>query len=319
MPQWTPADIPDQTGRTAIVTGANSGIGLETARELARRGAHVVLAVRDTGKGDRAAAAIGGSVEVRALDLADLASVRAFAGDAPAPDLLINNAGVMALPYRRTADGFEMQLGTNHLGHFALTGLLLPRLAERPEPRVVTVSSQAHRMGKIAFDDLQSERSYKKWAAYGQSKLANLLFTYELARRAEAAGSPVRAYAAHPGYSATNLQLRGPQMEGSSLGERASALANKVLAQSSEMGAQPTLFAATTPELPTGTYVGPDGPGEWRGRPRPTDSNARSKDRDAAARLWHASEEITGVRFAFSAGAGEGAGAGAVTGGGGGD
>jgi len=297
---WTAAGLGSQAGRSFVITGANSGIGLAAARALARAGAHVVLAVRDPEKGRAAAAGLPGAVEVRTLDLADLASVRAFASRwTDDLDVLVNNAGVMAVPEGRTRDGFETQIGTNHLGHFALTGLLLEKLASRPEPRVVTVASQAHRMGRIRFDDLQSERSYRKWAAYGQSKLANLLFTYELARRAEAAGSPLKAYAAHPGYSATNLQLRGPQMESSSVGERASALLNKVIAQSDEMGALPTLFAATTPELPTGTYVGPDGPGEMRGHPRPTDSNARSKDRDTAVRLWEASEALTGVGFSF--------------------
>jgi NAD(P)-dependent dehydrogenase (short-subunit alcohol dehydrogenase family) len=306
MTAWNANQIPDQSGRTAIVTGANSGIGLVTATELARHGADVVLAVRDPERGERAAAAIRpvaphARVTVARLDLADLASVRAFAGSAPAPDLLINNAGVMALPLRRTADGFEMQLGTNHLGHFALTGLLADRMVGRPHPRVVTVSSAAHRIGRMRWDDLQWEKTYRRWAAYGQSKLANLLFTYELARRAEAAGAPLRAYAAHPGYASTNLQLAAGQMEGSGVKEKLGALANAVFAQSSETGALPTLFAATVEALPTGTFVGPDGPGEMRGHPRPTDSNAASKDLAAAARLWRVSEELTGVGFDFAA------------------
>jgi NAD(P)-dependent dehydrogenase (short-subunit alcohol dehydrogenase family) len=316
MTQWNANQIPDQSGRTAIVTGANSGIGLVTATELARHGADVVLAVRDLERGERAAQAIRpvaphASVTVARLDLADLASVRAFAEAAPAPDLLINNAGVMALPLRRTADGFEMQLGTNHLGHFALTGLLAGRMLRdvaqspsvsegrpgEPFPRVVTVSSGAHRIGRMRWDDLQWERTYHRWAAYGQSKLANLLFTYELARRARAAGAPLRAYAAHPGYAATNLQLAAGRMEGSQIKERLAALGNAVFAQSSGMGALPTLFAATVEELPSGTFVGPDGPGEMRGHPRPTDSNAASKDLGAAERLWVVSEALTGVSF----------------------
>src|SRR5215207_5133070 len=202
--KWTAADLPSLDGRTVIVTGANSGIGLAAAREMARAGARVVLAVRDTAKGDQAAASLPGTVEVRALDLADLASVRSFAeGWSEDVDILVNNAGVMAVPEQRTADGFEMQIGTNHLGHFALTNLLLPRVKDR----VVTVASGAHRMGRIDLDDLNWERrGYDRWRAYGQSKLANLLFTLELQRRVDESGSDVRAVAAHPGWSATNLQ-----------------------------------------------------------------------------------------------------------------
>ena len=201
--RWTAADLPDMTGRTVVVTGANSGLGAIAARELAGAGARVVLAVRDTKRGEAAAATMPGDTEVRALDLADLSSVRAFADGWDGPlDVLINNAGVMAIPERRTADGFEMQFGTNHLGPFALTNLLLPRITDR----VVTVASDAHRIGKIKFDDLNAERRYGRWSAYGQSKLANLLFTLELQRRLEAAGSAVSAHAAHPGYAATNLQ-----------------------------------------------------------------------------------------------------------------
>ena len=220
---WTAADIPDQTGQTAVVTGANSGIGLIAARELARAGATVVMACRDQGKGEDAIAELrkevpGAEPQLRRLDLASLASVREFAtavsGQHGSIDLLVNNAGVMATPRRETADGFELQLGTNHLGHFALTGLLLQRLNAGPEPRVVTVTSTAHRTGRINFDDLQGEKRYFRWAAYGQSKLANLLFAYELQRRAEAAGLELRSIAAHPGYSATNLQSAGPGLGG---------------------------------------------------------------------------------------------------------
>jgi NAD(P)-dependent dehydrogenase (short-subunit alcohol dehydrogenase family) len=301
--KWTPDQIPDQSGRVAVVTGANSGIGAVAARELAAHGAHVVLAVRNIEKGEAAAAKMSGDVEVRRLDLADLSSVREFAagfdGDL---DLLVNNAGVMALPHRTTADGFEMQIGTNHLGHFALTGELLPRLLTTAEPRVVTIASGAHRMGKIAFDDLNWEqRRYRKWNAYGQSKLANLLFAYELQRRAEAAGLPLRSVAAHPGWAATHLQFAGPEMAGSKLEHRGAALMNKVIAQDDEHGGWPTLYAATTPDLPGGSYVGPDGFMELRGRPKVVESSSRSKDREAATRLWTLSEELTGVTYAFAA------------------
>jgi len=310
MSEWTSKDVPDQTARTVVVTGANSGIGFHAARVLAERGADVVLGVRDTSRGEEAAGRIrdgarDARVDVRRLDLADLGSVREFAAGVGERfgyglDMLINNAGVMALPYRTTADGFEMQLGTNHLGHFALTGLLLDALLRRPDPRVVTVSSAAHRMGRINFDDLQSERSYRKWPAYGQSKLANLLFAYELQRRASAAGTPLRSVAAHPGYSATNLQVAGPQMSGSSLNERFMVMLNKVVAQSSEMGAEPTLYAATTPDL-LGAFVGPSGPGEMRGHPQVVTSNSRAMDETTARRLWEVSEALTGVRYEFAA------------------
>ena len=302
---WTAADIPDQTGRRVIVTGANSGIGWVAARELARAGADVVLAVRDIDKGRAAATRIsdataGADPEVRPLDLADLASVRAFAGDWTGPlDLLVNNAGVMATPYRKTQDGFELQFGTNHLGHFALTGLLLASLLEVDDPRVVSVSSGAHRMGKMRWDDLQGERSYQRWRAYGQSKLANLLFTLELGRRAGARGIPLRAVAAHPGYADTNLQVRGAQMEGSSLKERLGRLGNLVLAQSADMGALPTLFAAAAPGLPSGTYVGPGGPGEARGHPKIVGMSGAARDAADATRLWAISESLTGVTYVW--------------------
>jgi NAD(P)-dependent dehydrogenase (short-subunit alcohol dehydrogenase family) len=236
-----------------------------------------------------------GSTEVRALDLADLGSVRAFAAELEGPiDVLVNNAGVMALPERRTKDGFEMQLGTNHLGHFALTGLLLDRIGDR----VVTLSSQMHRVGKINFDDLQSERKYSAWPAYGQSKLANLIFAFELDRRLRAAGSDVRSVAAHPGYAATNLQTTGPEMSGSRIGVLLNRLNNVVLAQSAEKGALPTLYAATQ-DIPSGAYVGPDGPFESRGHPHLVSGNGRSRDPETARRLWAESERLTGVTFAF--------------------
>jgi NAD(P)-dependent dehydrogenase (short-subunit alcohol dehydrogenase family) len=296
MSSWTPAEMPDQSGRTFVVTGANSGIGLAATRELAASGARVVLAVRDTAKGEAAAAGLSGDPEVRALDLADLASVRAFAeGLDRNIDVLVNNAGVMATPHRTTADGFELQLGTNHLGHFALTGLLLARIRDR----VLTISSGAHRMGRIHFDDLQSERSYGRWPAYGQSKLANLLFMYELQRRLDAAGSPLRSVAAHPGWAATNLQFHTESFQ-----DRIMGLVNRIFAQSDEQGAWPTLYAATTPDMPGGSYVGPDGFLEQRGNPKLVGSSAAARDDDTARRLWEVSEALTGVRYEFGVAAG---------------
>jgi len=304
--KWTAADLPELSGRVFVVTGGNSGLGLETARELARKGGHVVIACRNATQAQAAlenirTSAPRASVESMSLDLADLASVRAFAAALRERhgrlDALCNNAGVMALPYRRTADGFEMQLGTNHLGHFALTGLLLETLLATPGARVVSVSSGAHRIGRIRFDDLQSERRYSKWQAYGQSKLANLLFTYELARRAEKAGVDLTALAAHPGYAATNLQAAGPRMQGSVLGERFVALGNRLFAQPAAMGALPTLYAAAAPEVRSGEYYGAGGPGELWGHPKRVGSSRRSRDLEVAARLWQVSEDLTGVRF----------------------
>jgi NAD(P)-dependent dehydrogenase (short-subunit alcohol dehydrogenase family) len=287
--KWTAADLRRQDGRTFVVTGANSGIGLVAARGLGRAGARVVLAVRDEGKGRAAAQTIPGS-EVRRLDLADLASVRAFAeaweGEI---DVLVNNAGVMAVPERRTKDGFELQIGTNHLGHFALTNLLLPHVKDR----VVTVSSGAHRAGKIDLADLNWERRrYRRWPAYGQSKLANLLFTAELQRRLAAAGSDVRAVAAHPGYAATNLQNRTENL----LQNAVMAIGNRVFAQSDEMGALPTLYAATQ-DIPGNSYVGPDGRGEQRGHPTLVGRSGAAADDETARKLWELSERLTGVGF----------------------
>jgi len=292
---WKTTQIPDQAGRRVVVTGANSGIGFHAARELAQHGARVVLAVRDEAKGRAAAQQISGDVEVRRLDLADLDSVRAFAAVWDGPlDLLVNNAGIMAPPLRRTAQGFESQIGTNHLGHFALTGLLLGALLKTERPRVVTVSSAAHRMGKIRFDDLQSERGYKPWQAYGQSKLANLLFCFELQRRADDSGANLTSVAAHPGYAATNLQTG----TANKLQNLLMGVANKVVAQSAEAGALPTLFAAVEP-LPGAAYAGPSGPGEMRGAPQLVDASSAAKDAQTAAALWTVSEELTGVTFDF--------------------
>jgi len=301
---WTAAYIPDQTGRTAVVTGANSGIGYQTALELARRGARVVLAVRDTGRGQEALRRLRAEVpaaaaELGSLDLADLASVRAFAGSLPYGelDLLVNNAGIMAVPLLRTVDGFETQFGVNHLGHFALTGLLLGRLLARPGARVVTVTSGMYRTGRIGFDDLGAERGYRKWAAYSQSKLANLLFAMELQRRADAAGRDLTSVAAHPGYAATNLQAVGPRLYGSRLRAGAAVVLNRLVAQSDADGALPVLRAATDPGVRGGEVLGPSGPFELRGTPKLVRVANRARDRAVARRLWETSERLTGVRY----------------------
>jgi NAD(P)-dependent dehydrogenase (short-subunit alcohol dehydrogenase family) len=304
MRHWSADNIPEQQGRTTIVTGANSGLGRIVARELARHGARVIVASRDDAKGAEAAKSIAAAfpsaiVDASQLDLADLASIRAFAERIRARndhiDLLINNAGVMAAPYRRTADGFELQLGTNHLGHFALTGLLLPLLRGQPDTRVVTVSSNNHKGGQMRFDDLQGERRYSRWGAYAQSKLANLLFAFELDRRLKAGGWSVISVAAHPGYSATNLQLSGPPPHERFL----MRLSNRLIAQPAEMGALPLLYAATAPDLPGGSYVGPDGPAEMRGHPVLVQATKRANDEESARRLWDMSERLTGVTYDF--------------------
>jgi NAD(P)-dependent dehydrogenase (short-subunit alcohol dehydrogenase family) len=303
-PPWTAADIPDQRGRVAVVTGANSGLGLETASALAGAGAHVVLACRDEGRARTALEAIRAdhheaSLDVMRLDLASLVSVRDFAKrleDAhPRLDLLVNNAGVMAIPRRTTADGFEMQLGTNHLGHFALTGLLIGPLLRGEGSRVVQVSSTAHRAGRIRFDDLHGQRRYGRWGAYAQSKLANLLFTFELARRLRAAGSSARSLASHPGYAATNLQFA--RLGDARRGERLWQWMNRLLAQDAAMGALPSLYAATAPEARSGDYIGPGGLAEAWGHPARVRASARAQDAETAERLWQVSEDLTGVRF----------------------
>ncbi|MEU6285535.1 oxidoreductase [Streptomyces sp. NPDC047028] len=290
--KWNVTDLP---GRTAVITGANSGLGLATAQALAGAGAHVVFAVRDLERGGAAAARTGGSTEVRRLDLADLASVREFADawDERPLDLLINNAGVMMLPELRTKDGFEMQFGTNHLGHFALTNLLLPYVTDR----VVTVSSGLHRSGDgvIGFADVNLRGRYSPTRAYAQSKLANLLFTLELQRRLTEAGSPVRSLAAHPGYAATNLQSH----HANPVARAFLGIGNRLLAQSDRAGALPTLYAATQ-DLPGAAYVGPDGLGEMRGAPALAGRSAAASDPEAARRLWTLSEELTGVDWGLS-------------------
>ncbi|HXV53349.1 MAG TPA: oxidoreductase [Solirubrobacterales bacterium] len=302
MSAWSANQIPDQSGRLAVVTGANSGLGLETARALAAAGATVVITARDRAKGEAARERItaetpGAAVEARVLDLAALESVRGFAAgiaaDHPRIDMLINNAGVMMPPRGETADGFELQFGTNHLGHFALTGLLLEPLAAVGGARVVTVSSLEHKPGRIHFDDLQSESKYSSRGAYQQSKFANAVFGLELDRRLRAAGSPVISVLAHPGYSATNLQTSGPPFPVSAL----LRISNALIAQSASKGALPQLYAATAPGVEGGEFIGPDGFMEARGTPTEVQPVKRARDEQTARRLWDVSEELTGVRY----------------------
>ena len=307
MADWTESDIPDQTGRRVLITGANTGLGWENARALAGAGAHVVLGCRNPQKAEDALERLlavdpDASAEILLMDMADLSSIRGAVerdGDEPL-DLLINNAGIMGTDKAATADGFEGQLGTNHMGHFALTGLLLGRLDAAPAARVVTVSSGGHRPGKIDFDDLQSERGYNRWVAYFQSKLANLLYTYELQRRLDSAGSSTSALAAHPGGSNTEL---GKSRDGSGgLTAKLIAWSEPIAArlmQSAQMGALPTLRAAVDPEAEGGQYYGPDGWMEQQGHPVQVDSSKRSRDQVVARRLWEVSEDLTGVHYEF--------------------
>jgi NAD(P)-dependent dehydrogenase (short-subunit alcohol dehydrogenase family) len=287
MTDWTAADLPSFAGRTVIITGANSGLGAITARELARNGAKVIMAVRNTAKGEAAARGMTGDVEVRQLDLQDLSSVRKFSDGVDKADMLINNAGIMAAPYALTVDGFESQIGTNHLGHFALTNLLLPKLTDR----VVTVSSMAHWPGRISLNDLNWKiRKYSPWLAYSQSKLANLLFTSELQRRLDAAGSPLRALAAHPGYSHTNLQ----GASGRKLGDALMSAVTRLVATDADFGARQTLYAASQ-DLPGDTFVGPRF-GQI-GRTQPVGRSRAARDAATAAALWELSEQLTGTTF----------------------
>lgn len=304
--EWTVDQIPDQSGRTAVVTGANSGLGFETAKALVGRGANLVLACRSASKAEAAIDAIrreepAGKVEFFALDLASLASIRDFAKRVtdryPQIHLLVNNAGVMAIPQRKTEDGFEMQLGTNHLGHFALTGLLLDSIAAADGSRVVNVSSTMHKIGRMHFDDIHFDKGYSRWPAYGQSKLANLLFTFELQRRFDAAGVATLTAASHPGYAATNLQFEGPRMDGSGLMKRAMGVTNRIFSQSAAMGALPSLYAATAPDVRGADYFGPGGFMELMGHPVRVDSNRKSKSLEDAARLWDVSVASTGVHY----------------------
>lgn len=304
--EWVESNIAIQHGRSFLITGANGGIGFEAARLLADRGAHVVIGSRDAQRGTAALRRIAADspdadLELLPLDLASLDGVRratdAFRERHDHLDVLINNAGVMATPLRRTADGFELQFATNHLGHHALTGLLLPALLAGERPRVVTVSSNLHRRGRIRFDDPNWQREYDPWAAYSQSKLANLLFTFELQRRAARAGLGLMALAAHPGYAATGLQIRGPQMRASSLSERIARVSNTLFAQDAAHGALPTVAAAALPEARGGDYWGPAGFLQMRGLPGQATPASNATDAAAAARLWTLSGTLTGVTF----------------------
>lgn len=304
--KWTKADMPNLAGKTAIITGANSGLGFEVAKGLAEKGATVIMACRSAPKAAKALADLrsdvsNAKVEVMELDLASLASVRKFADDCKAKynslDILCNNAGIMAIPRRTTADGFEMQFGTNHLGHFALTGALIDLVKATPGARVACVSSGLHTSGKINFDDLMGEKSYDKWAAYSQSKLANLLFAYELQRKFSATGINAISVGTHPGYTATNLQSVGPTMEGSLLARIGMKIANTLIAQSVEMGALPLLYGCTASNVNGCDYIGPTGMNGMRGYPGKVKSNELSYDEALAKRLWQVSETLTGVQF----------------------
>ncbi len=308
--RWTADDIPDQTGRTVLITGANSGLGLRSAEALAAKGARVLLACRNAAKGATAleavkAKATDAAPEVRSLDLQSLASVRqcaaALSEELDSLDVLMNNAGIMAVPKAVTEDGFESQLGTNHLGHFALTGLLLPTLLQASEPRVVNVSSNAHKMGRMQFDDLFFERRrYSRWRAYGQSKLANLLFTSELQRQAVEHRTALTVVAAHPGYAATNL-TSGPAI-GAALLKPVLAVADRFAGQPDHMGALPQLYAATMPDVLADDYWGPDGVREQRGHPARVGRTRHAQSTEAAERLWRRSEELTGVTYPWPSG-----------------
>jgi NAD(P)-dependent dehydrogenase (short-subunit alcohol dehydrogenase family) len=313
MSAWTADQIPDLSGKTFVVTGANSGIGFEAVRVLAAKRAAVVLACRNLEKGRAAIDAVakespGARLTLEQLDLGDLGSVRSFADRFnkahPRLDVLINNAGIMAIPRHTTRDGFETQIGTNHLGHFALTGLLLARLVESAPSRIVSVSSLAHTMGKFGAldaEDLRLEHGYSKWGAYGRSKLANLLFAYELERRLEGRFPGVISASCHPGYAATNLQAVGPEMSGSIVGKAFMTLGNAIFAQSATAGALPTLYAATASDVRGGDFVGPGGPFKMVGSPVKQRSNRASHDVDAARKLWDTSVRLTGVDYGILA------------------
>ena len=307
---WSTADIGDLTGRIALVTGANSGIGYETSRALAAHGAHVILACRDDEKARQARDKLESelersSLEVLHLDLADLFSVRRAAGEVLTAharlDILVNNAGVMGTPYRQTADGFDLQMATNHLGHFALTGLLLDRLVTTERSRIVTVSSHMHRLGRVRLDDVAGAKARNPWLVYGTSKLANLLFVAELSRRLEAGGFDTMALAAHPGWTRSNLAGSGGALSGSRVRRRLSRVAGSNLGQSAAGGALPVLCAATSSHVRNGQYIGPAGAFEMFGPPRVARPSRRARDLTMAARLWAASEELTGVHYSVGA------------------
>jgi len=304
--KWLPSDISPQNGRIAVVTGANSGLGYYTSRALALKGAQVIMACRDIRKGEEAMHQIlhdNPAVDplVWRLDLADLGSVRAFSDKYKATydklDLQINNAGIMAIPYGKTADGFEMQFGVNHLGHFALTALLWPLLGKNDDSRIINVSSSAHRMGRIRFEDIHWEVKYSRWGAYGMSKLSNLLFTKELARRIAESGKKVTVASAHPGYADTELQTKGAIMRGSKLGAGSFRMANWLAAQPAEMGALPSLFAATAEGVNQGAYYGPGGFMRMKGWPAPDHPNSKRVTDEVAKQLWELSESLTGLEF----------------------
>ncbi|GEM48140.1 oxidoreductase [Deinococcus cellulosilyticus] len=308
---WTLQQMPSQKGKTVIVTGANSGLGLETVKAFAARDARVILAVRNTEAGERVVSELQeehprSKVTVMALDLADLKSVRDFAQkfqqEHSRLDLLINNAGVMAIPHRTTKDGFEMQFGTNHLGHFALTGQVLPALLATPGSRIINVSSRAHVIGRMNFNDLMGNKRYSPWLAYGQSKLANLLFTLELQRQLKLTRAETLAVSCHPGWSATNLQYVAPQMTRSSLMLRLNQLANQLFSQPASEGVLPTLYAATSSTIEGGEYIGPHR--DTKGYPVRVRANPRAYDAGAAKQLWSISEDLTGVQYSFSVPAG---------------
>lgn len=304
--KWTEADMPKQSGRIAVVTGANSGLGYYTSLALARQGGRVIMACRNLVKGEEARQALmsfqpEAEPELWELDLSDLSSVRSFADKLLAvhggPDLLINNAGVMALPYMKTRDGFEMQFGVNHLGHFALAALLFPGMKDKPEARIINVSSLAHHSGRIRFDDIHWAKGYSKWGAYGMSKLANLLFTSELNRKLREAKSTIITAAAHPGYADTSLVAKGMLMDDSKGIAGFVNLANRFLAQSGEMGSLPSLYAATSPDVEAGAFYGPSGLLKMRGWPAREKPNSKRVTTELAVRLWELSEDLTGIKF----------------------
>ena len=304
--KWTEADIPGQAGKIVVITGANSGLGFFTSLELARKGARVIMACRNLEKGEEARQKILATrpeyePELWELDLSVLSSIRSFAEKFLAkhqgPDVLINNAGVMALPYMKTSDGFEMHFGVNHLGHFALTALLWPGICKLPGARIVNVSSAAHNSGKIRFEDIHWEQDYKKWGAYGMSKLANLLFTLEMTRRLKDSDFKVLVASAHPGYADTSLVAKGMNMSGSDKTGGIVNAANRILAQSGPMGALPSLYAATDPGVEAGSYYGPSGFLRLYGWPGLTPPNPKRVTPPVAARLWELSESLTGIKF----------------------
>lgn len=306
--RWTAENIPGLAQKTFVVTGANSGLGLETSRVLASKGARVIMSARNMEKGKTAVDEIirefpNSDLILKELDLADLDSVRRFSSEILTEEkqlnVLINNAGVMNIPKQKTKNGFEMQFGTNHLGHFALTGLLLNRLLETPQARIVNVSSLRETSGKMNFDDLMGEENYSGFAAYDQSKLANLLFTYELQRRLESAGKDLVVAAAHPGYTDTNLQAVGPQLSGSQFKAFIMAIANRIFAQDVNMGALPILYAATAEDVNPCDYIGPGGFREMRGYPQKVTSSKASHRQEDAKKLWEISETLTGVTYTF--------------------